>query len=284
MNINNFSSRFIYKSKIFLFLASVLCSNLFAQFEYSHPELEWFTFETEHFYYHYHAGTQRTAKLVAKIAEDIYEPVTSLDNYQPPAKLHFIIKDTDDYSNGGAYFFDDKVEIWAQNLDYIMRGTKDWLRDVVTHEYVHMIQIQSSLKFNRNFPYGFLQVFGYEPERRADVVRGFPNTVVSYPVASVNLPVWFAEGVAQYQANGARYDYRDPNREMIVRDRILYKQLLTFDEMGVFGKNSHGNESAYNLGFSFVKYIADRFGEDTIGKISNINSELKTLTLVSNSL
>ena len=98
----------------------------------------------------------------------------------------------------------------------------------------------------------FLQYFDYEPERRKDVVRGFPNTIVSYPISSISIPVWFAEGVAQRQVQDARFDYRDPNREMIIRDRIIHDQLLSYPEMGVFGKNSHGNESAYNLGFSFV--------------------------------
>lgn len=268
------------KLKITLGLLVILnlMSPGFAQDEHNHPELDWQTFETEHFYVHFHLGTERTALLVAKIAEDIYRPVTELYRYKPAVKIHFIIKDTDDYSNGGAYFFDDKIEIWAENLDYIMRGTKNWLRDVVTHEFTHMIQIQSSLKFPKYLPYGFFQFFGYEPERRTDVVRGFPNVLVSYPLASVNIPVWYAEGVAQHQATGARFDYRDPNREMILRDRVIHGQMLTYNEMGVFGKNSHGNESAYNLGFAFVNYISDRFGEQVISDISNYNSEFWNLT------
>ena len=108
---------------------------------YSHPELDWYTFETEHFIIHFHQGTQRTANIVAKIAEEIYGPVTRLYQFEPEDKIHFVIKDTDDYSNGGAFFFDNKIEIWAENLDYVMRGTRNWLRDVVTHEYTHMISI-----------------------------------------------------------------------------------------------------------------------------------------------
>lgn len=246
--------------------------------DYTHPELKWLSFETEHFFIHFHEGTRRSAEIVGKIAEDIYEPVTTLYDYRPSGKIHFIIRDTDDYSNGGAYFFDDKVEIWTQNMDYIMRGTKNWLRDVVTHEYVHMVSIQKSIKFSKTVPYGFFQFFAYEPERRKDVVRGFPNTIVSYPISSITIPVWFAEGVAQYQAKGARFDYRDPTREMIIRDRILYDKLLTYEEMGVFGKDSHGNESAYNLGFSFVKYICERFGDEVLERITEQSGKISVLT------
>jgi Tol biopolymer transport system component len=247
-------------------------------FQYNHPELEWKTIETEHFKIHFHQGTQRTAQIVGNIAEDIYHPMTGLYDYEPEGKIHFIIKDTDDYSNGGAYFFDNKVEIWAENLDYVMRGTKNWLRDVVTHEFAHMISIQKSIKFSRTVPYGFFQYFQYEPERRKDVVRGFPNTIVSYPISSITIPVWFAEGVAQYQAKGARFDYRDPQRETILRDRIIHDKMLSYSEMGVFGKNSHGNESSYNLGFAFVKYICEKFGEEILAKITAESAKISVIT------
>ena len=247
-------------------------------FEYNHSEIKWQTFETEHFVVHFYYGTERTAFLVAKIAEDIYPHVTGLYNYRPKNKIHFIIKDIDDYSNGGAFFFDDKIEIWASNLDYIMRGTKNWLRDVVTHEFTHMISIQAMEKTNNTFPFGFFQLFAYEKERRRDVVRGFPNVIVSYPLSSINLPVWFAEGTAQHQADSSRYDYRDPHREMVLRDRILSNKLLTLNEMSVFGKGSNGNESSYNLGFSFVNYLSDRFGEHVLEKIAKTSAKWSSYT------
>jgi Tol biopolymer transport system component len=245
----------------------------------NHPELEWKSFLTEHFVVHFHQGTYRTASLVGEIAEDIYGPVTALYNYQPAGKIHFIIRDSDDYSNGGAYFFDNKIEIWAENLDYVLRGTRNWLRDVVTHEFTHMISIQNSIKFSRTFPYGFFQYFDYEPERRQDVVRGFPNVLVSFPVSSIDIPMWFAEGVAQYQAPGAKYDYRDPHREMIVRDRVIHDAFYTYEEMGVFGKTGLGNESAvYNFGYSLVEYLCSRFGDGILDEITSRSAKLKVLT------
>ncbi|MCD4693224.1 MAG: hypothetical protein K8R79_09940, partial [Calditrichales bacterium] len=262
-----------------LFVLLITNSPAYAQFfQYNHPELEWRSFDTEHFKIHFHKGTKRSALLAAKIAEEIYPHVTGLYNFEPKNKIHFVIKDTDDYANGAAFFFDNKVEIFTTNLDYIMRGTKNWLRDVITHEYTHMISIQKMIKSNILFPYGFFQVFTYEKEKRKDVVRGFPNTLISYPISSVNIPVWFAEGTAQHQADGSRYDYRDPHREMIVRDRVLNNSLLTYNAMGVFGKTSHGNESSYNLGFSFVNYLTNRFGEKILEDITQISSKWTSYT------
>ena len=62
----------------------------FAQDEPHHPELEWKTIETEHFFVNYHAGAERTAQLTAKIAEEIYGPVTSLYNHNPDQKVSWI--------------------------------------------------------------------------------------------------------------------------------------------------------------------------------------------------
>lgn len=45
---------------------------------WTHPELKWNTIETEHFFVHFHDGAEQTGKLTAKIAEDIYKPITSL--------------------------------------------------------------------------------------------------------------------------------------------------------------------------------------------------------------
>jgi len=273
--------RIIKKRNIFYFLFFIFlfftCSYAQIDFAY-HPELKWQTIETEHFRVHYHQGTARTANLVAQIAEEIYPHITGLYQYEPPDKTDFIIRDTDDYANGGAYFFDNKVEIWSENLDYILRGTHNWLRDVVTHEFTHIISMGKALKFGQHVPAGWFQIFGYEEERRNDVVRGFPDVLVSYPVLGVTVPAWFAEGVAQFQSNSKRYDYRDSHREMILRDRVMTHHLLDLKQMGVFGKNSIGNESSYNQGFAFVKFLAKTFGDSILKDLVHQASSPLTIT------
>jgi hypothetical protein len=151
INPDIFNSGRVLRKIIFLLFTLLFftAGQLQAQFiDYNHPELQWKTFETEHFIVHFPVGARRTALEVSKIAEEIYPHVTGVYNYEPAGKIQFVIRDTDDYSNGGAYFLDDKVEIWASNLDYILRGTTNWLRNVVTHEFTHMISIQKMIKSN----------------------------------------------------------------------------------------------------------------------------------------
>ncbi len=247
-----------------------------AQEDFYHPELSWRTIETEHFYVHYHEGTERTARTVAKIAEEIYKPVTSLYHHEPDGKVSFVIKDYDDYSNGGAYFFDNKIEIWASALDFDLRGTHNWLRNVITHEFTHIVQIQTSLKFGRKIPAFYFQWLQYERERRTDVLYGYPNGIVSYPISGYVVPSWFAEGVAQYNRKELGYDSWDSHRDMILRMYALDSNMLSWNEMSVFGKTSLGNESSYNAGFAFVHYISDKYGED---KLEEISRNLSSLTM-----
>jgi len=269
-------TRILLKLPALLLLAAGFA---FTQDDFYHPELNWQTIETQHFFVHFHDGADRTARVVAKIAEEIYGPVTSLYHHQPDQKVSFIIKDYDDYSNGAAYFFDNKVEIWASALDFDLRGTHNWLRNVVTHEFTHIIQMQTAMKFGRKVPAFYLQWLGYESERRPDVLYGYPNVIVSYPVSGIIVPSWFAEGVAQYNRKEFGYDFWDSHRDMILRMYALDDKLLTWNEMSVFGKTSLGNESSYNAGFAFVRYIADCYGEDKLEEISRNLSTLQEVTI-----
>jgi Tol biopolymer transport system component len=246
---------------------------------YNHGELDWRSIETPHFFVHYHQGAERTANVIAKIAEDIYGPVTSLYQHEPDHKVSFIVKDFDDYSNGAAYFYDNKIEIWAPSLDFIFRGSHNWLRNVITHEFTHIIQIQTSMKFGRRFPGFYLQWLNYEEERRQDVLYGYPNTVVSYPISGFIIPSWFAEGVAQYNRPELSYDQWDSHRDMILRSYALDTAMLSWSEMSVFGKTSLGNESSYNAGFALTKYISERYGQDAIPNIAKNVSRINNVMI-----
>lgn len=253
----------------FVIVFIVYTAAMNAQEYFNHPELVWKTIETPHFRVHYHEGAERTGRTVAKIAEEIYEPVTSFYQHEPDQKVDMVIKDYDDYSNGAAYFLDNKIEFWAPALDFELRGTHNWLRNVVTHEFTHIIQIQTSLKFSRRIPAIYLQILSYESERRPDVLYGYPNVIVSYPYSSFVVPAWFAEGTAQYNRPQFGYDSWDTHRDMILRMYALDGKMLSWNEMAVFGKTSLGNESSYNAGFAFATYLGQRYGDEKIREISN---------------
>lgn len=241
-----------------------------ADYSYPHNHLPWFTIEGKHFLIHYQQGNGNSAQRASGIAEEIYEPVTSLYGYQPTKKISIILRDREDYSNGAAYFFDDKIEIWIPALDTPFRGTHQWLRNVITHEFTHIVQLQASMKRTKTIPAIYLQWLSYEDVRRPDVLYGFPNGIATFPFATVAIPAWFAEGTAQYQRSGMEFDYWDSHRDMILRTRILSGTYLDFTEMGIFSsKNSLERELIYNQGFGFTIFLVNRFGEEVIREISS---------------
>ncbi|MCF8260486.1 MAG: biopolymer transporter Tol [Melioribacteraceae bacterium] len=264
------------KTILFIFLLSTKL--IFAQFNEYYPDYEWLTIKGEFVEVHYHPEAERTARVVAKIADEVWGPITSLYQYEPDL-VHFVIKDIDDFSNGATYFFDNKIEIWASALDFDLRGTKDWLRNVITHEFTHLVQIQAGMKLSRSVPAFYLQYLNYEDKRRPDILYGFPNFIASYPVPGVNIPAWFAEGTAQYQRPEFEYENWDAHRDMILRSYVLDGNMLTWNQMGVFSKTSLGNESVYNSGYALTRYIAQKYGEDKLREITQKLGKLTNFTI-----
>ncbi|MBU1100988.1 MAG: biopolymer transporter Tol [Bacteroidetes bacterium] len=239
----------------------------FAQIDRYDPDYEWYTIEREHIYVHFHEGAERTANVVARIAEEVWDPITDLYQYEPD-KVHYVIKDIDDYSNGATYFFNNKIEIWSSALDFDLRGTHHWLRNVISHEFTHMVQIQAGNRFSTTIPSVYLQYLNYEDKRRPDILYGFPNFIASYPISGINVPAWFAEGSAQYMRKEFEYEDWDTHRDMILRSYALEDKMLSWNEMGVFSKTSLGSESVYNSGFALTRYISQKYGEDKIRDLS----------------
>ena len=253
---------------IYILLASCILS----QSWYNHPELVWKTYETEHFIFHYHEGTENTVSEAAKVAERIYKPITDYYDFRPKNKTTIVIKDTDDFANGTAYYYDNKLEIWALPLDFDLRGSHRWLQNVITHEFTHIIQIGKSMKASTRIPAFYFQGFSYEKEKRDDVLYGFPNIMFSIPVPGVAVPPWLAEGTAQYMDPTSSYDFWDSHRDMLLRDLAINDKLLSLDEMNTFGKKGIGSEAVYNQGFSFSNYLVEEFGQEILPNISNILS------------
>ncbi|MCB9259344.1 MAG: PD40 domain-containing protein [Ignavibacteriales bacterium] len=264
------------KKLTILFLLAFI--NLSAQIDDFDPDYNWYSIKGENIIVHFHEEAERTARTVLKIAEEVWEPITSLYAYEPD-EVHFIIKDIDDYSNGATYFFDNKIEIWSSALDFDLRGTHNWLRNVISHEFTHMVQIQAAMKMGRTIPAFYLQFLNYEDKRRPDILYGFPNFIASYPVATFNVPAWFAEGTAQYMREEFNYDNWDSHRDMILRSYALDNKMLSWNEMGVFSKTSLGSESVYNSGFALTRYIAQKYGEDKLQQITHKLGDLTNFTI-----
>ncbi len=248
-----------------------MCSSSSAQFfsETNHPELEWNDIETEHFKVTYHTGLESFAQRVARIAEEIYGPITDLYDFRPKGKPRLLCRDIDDTNRSAFYPTTNTIDFWATGIthDFDLRGAKtDWIRNILTHEFTHLVNTQTARKMHGRMQGLYLQTFLSQAEnRREDVATGFPNVIASVIFPSEIAPPWFIEGSAQYMAAGAQYDTWDSHRDMILRQAVLNGTLLTYEEMGVFGaKTGLGFENVYDHGYSLTLHIVNQYGETAL--------------------
>ena len=153
-----------------------------------------------------------------------------------------------------------------------MRSSHGWLSDVVTHEFSHLVSIENASKFPPNL-YGFqVSYTDYYNERTTqDFATMIPFTLQ---------PLWFAEGTAQYESSRMGFDAWDSHRDMLLRVAALNDSLLTLPYMHDFSDNSLFAElGPYTQGFSLVRYISQKYGEDAVPKIWHELSKYHRMTL-----
>ena len=233
--------------------------------------IKWRSFETEHFIFNYPAELEPIAGYIAGIAESVAEEKMQRYHIRLPNKVEFVVRE-DIFSNGWANSLQNTMTVWISDWDFPIRSTHNWLKDVVTHEFSHLVSIQSSSKLPS--PIQGL-VFGYQGYFNAQVQPGFA-TIIPF----TEQPNWFAEGVAQYESEFSGYDAWDSHRDMILRTAALEGKLLSYDRMGTFaGTSIQYEQGPYTQGFAFVKWIAEKYGDGALIKLWAENSRIQRQTL-----
>ena len=202
----------------------------------NHPELNWRKIETTHFKILYHQGLDSLALDAAKIAEDIYSPITEDLGIEPMGKTVLILTDVDDISNGIANPLDHTIFIWTQSDKKETTGSLHWLRRVIGHEFAHMVTFWGC----RNF-------------------MGKPWELLTLGLT----PTWFLEGVAQYES-----EKWDDHRDLLLRTTVRDSALLPPRKLdGFVGADMIDSRLVYEEGHGLVRYIASKYGK---GKVSEL--------------
>ncbi len=252
------------KFKIKSFIAA--CSALFlagtanaAGFYGNQSDIKWKTAATEHFQFIYPMEYSTHASKVSAYAEAVYDSVTSRYHKALPGRVSAVLNNAL-YSNGSAIPSENAVNLWLTNWDFKIRSSHGWLSDVITHEFSHLVSIESGTKIIPNL-YGIqLSYSDYFNERtRTDFLTMIPFTLQ---------PLWFAEGTAQYESARMGFDAWDTHRDMLLRTAALNDSLMTLPYMHDFSGNSLLAElGPYTQGFSLVLYIAKHYGDEAIPNI-----------------
>ncbi len=254
---------------LFLFAATASVADFSIYGNQSH--IRWKSADTEHFIFHYPAEYTSHAELVAAHTESVYDSVSVRYRRPLSGKTHISLHNAL-YSNGQAIPSENNMHLWLTNWDFKLRSTHSWISDVVTHEFSHLISITNASKLPPLL-YGFqFSYLDYYNERNTqDLLSFIPFTL---------LPLWFAEGTAQYESARMGFDSWDSHRDMLLRVATLNDQILDLEWMHSASENSLLAElGTYTQGFSLVNYISGKYGDEVIPKIWTSLSRPYRMTL-----
>lgn len=218
------------------------------------------TIITDHYTISYGLGTERTARRVAEVAEEVFPHLANaFQYYDEYARIHIRVLDNTDYGNGSASVYTNEVNIWASNLDWEIRGEHDWIRNVLTHEIAHVMTLHKARK-KWPFRFGMVQVSRFDSN---------PDISFNLPFFYLNTPSWWVEGIAQMAPHALGWDTWDSHRDMLLRMAVLEQDMHSYTEMGTLGNRAGGyyGEMIYNQGFGLLVYVADQYGRDKVNQL-----------------
>ena len=230
----------MYKKLFVLLLFGVFSLNVFAQFgknKVQYKNFTWYYIQTDHFDIYFNEEGTTLAEFTAHAAEKALKSIQESFRYKINNRVTIIVYNsqndfqetnvTDQYLSEGIQGF---TELFKNRVVIQFTGSYKLLRHLVHHELVHAV-------INDMFYGGSLQ------------------NIISNNI-SINLPLWFNEGMAEYQALGW-----DVNTDMFIRDAAISEYLPEIQQLnGYF---------AYRGGQAVFNYIADKYGKEKIGELIN---------------
>jgi len=221
------------------------------------------TIVTDHFRIHFMPGAQGTARRVAEVAEEVFAPLAAAyDYYDDFQTIHVLVLDTSDMlGNAWADYYTNTIAVWATNLDYELRGSHDWIRNVLTHELTHIITLNKARK-KWPFQFALIQVSRFDSN---------PDISFSFPLYHLNAPRGWSEGIAQYGAHKFGFDTWDSHRDMMLRMAVLEEDLLSYEEMGSIQDRTgrYYGELIYNQGYAMMLYIQEQHGPEKVDELTH---------------
>lgn len=221
------------------------------------------TIVTDHFRVHFSRGAEGTARRVAETCEEVFPTLAAAyDYYDDFRTIHVIVLDNSDVlGNGWANYYSNTMAIWATSLDFELRGSHDWIKNVVTHELTHIMTLNKARK-KWPFQFALLSVSRFDSN---------PDIAFQFPLYHLNAPRGWTEGIAQYGAHKFGYDSWDSHRDMLLRMAVLEDDLLSWEEMGTVGDRTGKfyGEFVYNQGYAMMVYIHQQYGAEKVDELTH---------------
>ncbi len=214
-----------------------ITSAQFGQNKVQYKDFTWYYIQTKHFDVYFNQDGGKLAEFTALASESALASIHEKLNYQINNRISIILYNsqndfqetnvTDEYLSEGIGGF---TELFKNRVVLPFTGDYYMFRHVIHHELVHAVM-------NDMFYGGSIQ------------------NVISNNI-TVQLPLWFSEGLAEYLSLGW-----DTNTDMFLRDAATSEYLPDIN-----GLNGY---FAYRGGQSVFFYIAEKYGEEKVGELVN---------------
>jgi Tol biopolymer transport system component len=213
---------------------------LFAQFgknKVQYKYFDWYYIQTKHFDIYFTNNGDALAEFTAYAAEDALDQIQKSFNYSINNRITLIIYNsqndfqetnvTDTYLTEGIEGF---TELFKNRVVLQFHGSYKQFRHLAHHELTHAVM-------NDMFYGGSIQ------------------NIISNNI-NIQIPLWFSEGMAEYQSLGW-----DEDTDMFIRDAAIGEYLPDVQNLGGY--------FAYRGGQAVFYYIARKYGEQKIGELIN---------------
>ncbi|MDZ7344120.1 MAG: biopolymer transporter Tol, partial [candidate division KSB1 bacterium] len=191
--------------------------------------------QSEHFDIYFYQGGEDIVEFVAEIAEQSYREIKEDFRYELSSRITILVYNShndfqqtnvqiappEESVGGFTEFFKNRVVIPYE-------GNWEKFRHVIHHELVHAVMLQ--------------MLYG----------SGVQSIITG--ITRLQLPLWFVEGLAEYESRGW-----DTESDMFMRDGALNGYIPEIPYMGGF--------LAYKGGQSVFYYIAQKYGGEKIGEL-----------------
>ncbi|HCY75669.1 MAG TPA: biopolymer transporter Tol [Ignavibacteriales bacterium] len=226
--------------KLFLVFIFFFSINVFGQFGKNKVHIkdyDWYYIQTKHFDIYFSQEGETLTEFASKAAEDAIASIQSTLNYRVNNRITIIIFNSknefqetnviDQYLSEGIEGF---TELFKNRVVIQFTGSYKQFRHLIHHELTHAVM-------NDMFYGGSIQ-----------------NIIANN--ISLQFPLWFSEGLAEYEALGW-----DVDTDMFIRDAAVSEYLPEINQLsGYF---------AYRGGQSVFYYIANKYGKEKIGELVN---------------
>lgn len=225
-----------FKSLLFIFLLTAI--QIFAQFgqnKVQYKEFDWYYIQTKHFDIYFSSQGKKIAEFASKAAEDALDKLQNNFDYLINNRITLIIYNshndfqetntTYSYLGQGTGGF---TEPFKNRVVLPFEGSYDKFRHVIHHELVHAVM--------------------------SDMLYGGSLQNIIAKNITLQLPLWYHEGMAEYQSSGW-----ETNTDMFIRNAVMNESLPDINRLAGYW--------SYRGGQSVMAYIARTYGNEKIGEI-----------------